>query len=108
MAFGVGGKFDAKARSRKGRGGMDDEGAVLSESGFTGLAGFAGFRFRSPVSRFSPQSERLRGFVRIRIYGISGIFRISLLSSSLFATTANPAKANMDERLQIKDEPEES
>ena len=40
------GKFDAKARWRGGRKGMgDDGGACLSESGFSGLTRFSGFRF---------------------------------------------------------------
>ena len=86
--------------------------ALLSESGFTGLAGFSGFRF-SHLALFlitgNPANEwqgfaNWRGFVRIRIYGIGGIFRISILSSRAFRIEENPAKTNVDERLSIKDE----
>ena len=54
---------------------MEGDRASLSESGFSGLAGFSGFHF-----------ARL----------------------AVFAITGNPAKTNADERLSVKDEPDES
>ena len=52
----------------------------------------------------------MRVFVRIRIYGISGIYRISirLAQLALFAITENPAKPNTDKRLPLEDAPVES
>ena len=50
----------------------------------------------------------MRVFVRIRIFRIGGIYRISLVRLALFGITGNPAKPNTDKRLQIKDEPVES
>ena len=56
--------------------------ASLSESGFTGLAGFSGFQF-ARIALFAitgnpaeTNGGRLRAFVRIRICGICGIYRI--------------------------------
>ena len=51
---------------------------------------------------------RTRVFVRIRIFRIRGIFRISLARLALFAITGNPAKMNMNERLPVKDERREN
>ena len=44
-----------------------------------------------------------RGFVRIRIYGIGGIFRISFRPDCAFRHNENPAKRNVDERLVCED-----
>ena len=46
---------------------------------------------------------QLRAFVRIRIYRISEIFRISFRQACVFAVTMNPANPNMDKRLPSTD-----
>ena len=52
------------------------------------------------------RKARLGVFVRIRIFRIGGIYRISLAQLAFFATTESPAK--MNERSPVKDAPEES
>ena len=42
-------------------------------------------------------------FVRIRIYRIGWIFRISLSPNPRFRITENPANRNMDKRLPVED-----
>ena len=44
----------------------------------------------------------LRRLVRIRIYGIGGIFRISIRPACAFHITENLAKTNLGERLPIE------
>ena len=46
--------------------------------------------------------RRPRVFVRIRIYGIGGIFRISFRLDYAFRITENHAKTNMDGRLPVE------
>ena len=49
------------------------------------------------------EGRGLRGvFVRIRIYRIGGIFRISLSPNPRFRIAENPAERNMDKRLPIE------
>ena len=43
-------------------------------------------------------SGRKRGFVRIRICGIDGIFRISFRPTRAFAAIGNPSKRNVGKR----------
>ena len=55
------------------------------------------------MNRFIKHTLRVVGvFVRIRIYWIGGIFRISLRPARLFAITENPAKTNTDKRFPIE------
>ena len=50
----------------------------------------------------------LRRLVRIRIYGIGGIFRISIRPACAFRITENLANPNWDECLPDEDEPDKS
>ena len=47
-------------------------------------------------------AERWRAFVRIRIYRICGIFRISFAQLARFAIIGNPAKPNMYKPRRLK------
>ena len=57
---------------------------------------------REASSESRPKLARKRGVVRIRIYRIVGIFRISLLPARAFAAIGHPAKRNSDKRLPIE------
>ena len=66
-------------------------------------------RCQIPFFRWEIRSGgRLRGFVRIRIFRISGIIRISLRPTYASRHNENPAKTIEDARLPTKDETVES
>ena len=56
--------------------------------------------FDSPFATVIPAKAGIqRGFVRIRIYGIGGIFRISIRPAYASRHNRNLAKVNVDEAL---------
>ena len=68
--------------------------------------------FQSRQSREGGNPEgcggRLRAIVRIRIFRIGGVFRISIALLALLGITRNYDKTNRNERLPLEDKPAES
>ena len=69
-----------------------------------GVGGAVDCRLRGNDGR----GGRLCGFVRIGIFGIGGIFRISLACLAVFAMIGIRDETNAYERLPIEDAPGES